>query len=121
MEMRIVVPAVESAAALSERLASQFGTERIVLTRDRPEIRVQVVDESDRTVLRVLESVELWLDQAGLPAAEMQLGGNSYKVARWATSDEPQPFGATSARRRRPLVRPAVMRGRRPAIVARAV
>jgi len=84
MEMRIVVPGSSSLNALAERLASDFGSERISLSRTRPEVGVRVAADSERAVLGVLESVERWLDQAGVASAEMWLGGNSYRLARWA-------------------------------------
>jgi hypothetical protein len=87
MEMRIVVPGTSSLRALAERLATDFGSERISLSPARPEVGVRVAADSDRTVLGVLESVESWLDQTGVASAEMWLGGNSYRLARWAPVD----------------------------------
>lgn len=83
MEMRIVVPDATSASALAERLTLAFGAEQISHWSDRPEVGVRVERESDRAVLRVLETVERWLDQAGVGFAEMWLGRRSYRVARW--------------------------------------
>jgi hypothetical protein len=82
MEMRIVVPDAGSVRALADQLVSSFGSDCVALRGDRPEVAVRVAGESDRTVLGVLETVERWLDQAGLAAAEMWLGGNSYRLAR---------------------------------------
>jgi hypothetical protein len=84
MEMRIVVGDAGSASLLAERLTVAFGSERISLWGDRPEVGVRVEGESDRTVLGVLDTVERWLDHAGFGSAEMWLGENSYRVARWA-------------------------------------
>ena len=71
MEMRIVVPGAGSVSALADQLVSSFGSDCVALLGDRPEVAVRVAGESDRTVLGVLDTVERWLDQAGLPAAEM--------------------------------------------------
>ena len=84
MEVRIVVADAGSAGALAERLTAAFGTDRITLEGDRPEVGVRVEGESDRTVLGVLDTVERWLDHAGFGSAELWLGQNSYRVARWA-------------------------------------
>jgi hypothetical protein len=83
MEMRIVVPDEGSASALADRLRLTFGRDRISLAAERREVDVLVDRESDPAVLRVLELVERWLDQAGVGSAEMRLGEHSYKVARW--------------------------------------
>jgi hypothetical protein len=84
MEMRIVVPDAASTGALAERLTAVFGAERISLLGDRREVDIRVEGESDHAVLRVLDAVELWLDQAAVGSAEMWLGEHSYRVARWA-------------------------------------
>jgi hypothetical protein len=84
MEMRIVLGDAGSASALAERLTVAFGTDRISLWSDHPEVGVRVEGEMDRTVLGVLDTVERWLDHAGLGSAEMWLGENSYRIARWA-------------------------------------
>ena len=84
MEMRIVVPDAASASALAERLTVAFGTEQISFWGDRPEVAIRVERESDRAVLRVLETVQRWLDQAGVAFAELWLGKRSYRVAGWA-------------------------------------
>ncbi len=85
MEMRIVVPEAGSSGALAERLGVVFGTERISLLGDRREVDVRVEGESDHAVLRVLETVERWLDDTAAGSAEMWLGEHSYRIARWAT------------------------------------
>jgi hypothetical protein len=83
MEMRIVVPDEASASALAQRLSVTFGSERISLATERREVDVLVEQESDPAILRVLEAVERWLDQAAVGSAEMRLGEHSHKVARW--------------------------------------
>jgi hypothetical protein len=83
MKMRIVVPDATSAKGLAERLSLALGAERISLRGDRGEVDVRVERGSDRTVLRVLDAVERWLDHAGVGSVEMRLGERSYKLARW--------------------------------------
>ena len=83
MVMRIVVPDATSASGLAERLSLALGAERISLWGDRGEVDVRVERDSDRTVLRVLEAVDRWLDQAGVGSVEMWLGERSYRLARW--------------------------------------
>jgi hypothetical protein len=83
MEMQIVVPDEGAASALAERLSVSFGSERISLAAERPEVDVLVDRESDPAILRVLEVVERWLDQAAVGSAEMRLGEHSYRIARW--------------------------------------
>ena len=90
MDMRIVVPDDASAGALVQRLTVVFGPERVSLEDERRAVNVKVMRESDRTVLRVLDTVEQWLDQAGVASAEMWLGEHSYRLARWA------PIASTS-------------------------
>jgi hypothetical protein len=80
--MRIVVPDAGSVRALADQLVTSFGSDRVSLRVDRPEVAVRVAGESDRTVLGVLDTVERWLDHAGLAAAEMWLGENSYRLTR---------------------------------------
>ena len=83
MEMRIVLPDAASAGALAQRLTVAFGADRISLAGERREVDVLVEQESDPAILRVLDAVERWLDQAAVGSAEMRLGEHSYKVARW--------------------------------------
>jgi hypothetical protein len=83
MVMRIVVPDATSASGLAERLSLALGAERISLLGRSRRIDVRVERGSDRTVLRVLEAVERWLDQAGVGSVEMWLGERSYRLARW--------------------------------------
>ena len=82
MVMRIVVPDAANPGALAERLSVVFGTERVALGGDRGEVAIRVARESDPAVLRVLDAVERWLDQAAVASAEMWLGKHSYRIAR---------------------------------------
>ncbi len=90
MEMQIVVPDAVSASSLAERLIVAFGAERISLRGDRPEVGIRIERESDSAVLRVLDTVERWLDQAGVGFAEMWLGKRSYRAVRWIPTEARQ-------------------------------
>jgi hypothetical protein len=84
MEMRVVVADGGSASALAQRLAVEFRGERVRLGRDRPEVEVEVKQESDRGLLRLLDAVEGWLDGAAVASAELWYGEHSYRLARRA-------------------------------------
>ena len=94
MEMRIVVADAASASTLAERLMAAFGANRISRRDDRPEVGVRVGRHSDRAVLRVLDAVDSWLDQAGAGFADMRLGKRSYRVARRAPVESWQRPGS---------------------------
>jgi hypothetical protein len=81
--MRIVVADTATASALAERLTGVFGAERVSVSADYREVDVQVDRSSDQSVIRVLDAVERWLDQAHIGSAEMWLGEHSYRVKRW--------------------------------------
>ena len=84
MEMRIVVPPGGNARGLAERLIGTFGADRISCRDRREEVGIQIEESSDRAVLLAVDAVERWLDHAGCGSAEMWLGENSYRLARWA-------------------------------------
>jgi len=81
MEMRIVVPDAASADALAQRLSVAFGSERVSLGGEPGEVGVDVARATDRAVVRVVDAVARWLDQAGVGSADLQLGSNSYRLA----------------------------------------
>ena len=83
MEMRIVPGDSESAGDLADALIAALGDDRVSLWRDHPRVEVQVHGATDRTVLRVLDTVDRWLDHAGSRSAELWLGDRSYRLARW--------------------------------------
>ena len=82
MEMRIVVPDAASPGALAAQLSVVFGKERVALGGDRGEVAIRVERESDPAILRVLDTVERWLDQTAVGSAEMWLGKDSYRIGR---------------------------------------
>jgi hypothetical protein len=85
MEMRIVVSEVEGTSVLAERLAAAFSPEPISLLSERQQVAVRVESAADHAVLRILETVDRWLDEMAGGSAEMWLGERSYRMnARWA-------------------------------------
>ena len=84
MEMRIVPGDFESAGDLADALIAALGDHRVSLRSDHPRVEVRVQGATDRTVLRVLDTVDRWLDHAGSRSAELWLGDRSYRLARWA-------------------------------------
>jgi hypothetical protein len=90
MEMRIIVPEPSSTSTLAERLSVVLGTERISLLDDRREVGVRVEGAEDRAVLRVIDTVERWLDERAAGSAEMWLGEHSYRIARSAAAETRQ-------------------------------
>jgi hypothetical protein len=84
MEMRVVVADGGSASTLAQRLAVEFGGERVRLGRDQPEVGVEVRQDSDRALLRLLDAVEGWLDGAVVASAVLWFGEHSYRLARRA-------------------------------------
>jgi hypothetical protein len=82
MVMRVVVADGGNAAMLARRLAGDFGAERVRLWRDRPEVEVELTQNSDRALLRLLEAVERWLDGAAVASAELWVGERSYRLGR---------------------------------------
>jgi hypothetical protein len=87
VEMRIVVPDAASATVLADRLTATFGSERISLRRERREVDVLIDPEPEPAVLRVLDAVEGWIDQARVGSVEMWLGERSYRIARWVPAE----------------------------------
>jgi hypothetical protein len=83
MEMRIVAPDAASASALAERLTSAFGSELISLQQERSEVDVLIDREAAPSIVRVVDTVERWFDQARVGTVELWLGERSYTLARW--------------------------------------
>ena len=90
MEMRIVAGDSESACVLADALTVAFGDALVSLRRDRPNVEVRVRGGSDQTVLRVLDTVDRWLNHTGSRSAEMWLGERSYTIERWAPAGPSQ-------------------------------
>jgi hypothetical protein len=88
MEMRIMVPDSGSASALALRLASVFGGDRVTLTDDRHEVDLDIERGSDRTILRVLDAVERWLDGAAVTPRNCGLGSTH---TRWPGARRSRP------------------------------
>ena len=63
MEMRIVVPDAD-ATLLADQLSVDFGSECVSLRRERREVDILIDREPEPAILRILDAVERWLDQA---------------------------------------------------------
>ena len=87
MELRIVVPDATSATVLADRLSLAFGPEHVSLRAGLQEVDVRIDREPDSTILRALDAVERWLDQARVGSVEMWVGERSYRFARWAPTE----------------------------------
>jgi len=83
MEMRIVVPDADAATMLADQLSVDFGFERVSLRREQREVDILLDREPEPAIVRILEAVERWLDQAHTGSVEMWLGERSYRLARW--------------------------------------
>ncbi len=87
MEMWIVPDDPRTARALADDLIATFGEDRVSLRGDRPPVEVRVResgDGSERTVVKVLDAVDRWLQRASAGSAELRLGGRSYTMTRRA-------------------------------------
>ena len=87
MKLRIVVPDATSAIVLADRLVIAFGSEHVSLRDGRREVDVRIDREPDSAILRALDAVERWLEQARVGSAEMWVGERSYRFARWAPTE----------------------------------
>lgn len=85
--MRIVAPDAVSATALAERLAGAFGSDHISLGRGRGEVDVRIDPEPEPVLVRVLDAVERWFEQARVGSIEIRFGERSYKLAQWVRVD----------------------------------
>lgn len=63
MKVRIVVPAVGHRGVLAERLITVFGPDVVSRVDELHEVGVRVEGPWDGAVLRVLATVEQWLDE----------------------------------------------------------
>ena len=86
MEMRIVAGDSESARILADALTAVFGARRVFFRRDHPKFEVRVRGGSDRTVLRVLHTIDEWLNHGGSRSAEIRLGERSFTFTHQAST-----------------------------------
>src|SRR5665213_2020427 len=63
MKMRIVVPEAGHRRGLAERLITVFGPDRVSPATEQHKVDVRVEGPWDGAVLRVLATVEQWLDE----------------------------------------------------------
>ncbi len=87
MKMRIVVPDTASASALAERLTSSFGADPVSLRWHRRQVDVLIDREPEPAIVRVVDAVARWFEQARVGSVEMWLGERSYRLAQWVRID----------------------------------
>jgi len=90
MKMRIVVPATAHRRVLAERLSTVFGPERVSPAQEQHDLDVRVEGPSDGAVLRVLATVEQWLDEIAANSTEMWLGEHSYRISAYSPANVPR-------------------------------
>ena len=87
MKMRIVVPDTASASALAEQLTSAFGSDPVALRWHRRQVDVLIDREPEPAIVRVVDAVAHWFEQARVGSVEMWLGERSYRLAQWVRFD----------------------------------
>lgn len=80
MEMRILVPDAASASSLAEQLVVACGSDHITLRGERREVDVLI--DREPAIVRVVDTVERWLEQTRVGTVELRLGQHSYRLAR---------------------------------------
>lgn len=80
VEIRVVVPDAAVAHGLLRRLTMLFDRSSVWFDGAHNEVRVGAEWES-RAVVHVVDAVEEWLEESGVPFAELWLGNRSYTVA----------------------------------------
>jgi hypothetical protein len=90
MKMRIVVPAAGHRRGLAERLITVFGPDRVSPAEEQHEVDVRVEGPWDAAVLRVVATVEQWLDEIAANSTEMWLGEHSYRISRYSPAKLPR-------------------------------
>ena len=79
MEISVALSDAADAESLLRRLAGALDA-TISLDDAHQEIRVLPGDEAERTVIRVVDVVGRWLDQAGVASARLSCGDRSYTL-----------------------------------------
>ncbi len=79
VEIRVAITDTANAHGLLRRLAELFGRSSVWFDGALNEVRVRSEWES-RSVVHVLEAVQLWLAADGIESAELSIGGRSYTM-----------------------------------------
>jgi hypothetical protein len=79
VEIRVVVPGAAAAHGLLRRLVNVFDRSSVWFDGAHNEVRVGAEWES-RAVVHVVDAVEEWLEESGVPSAVLWLGDRSYTV-----------------------------------------
>ena len=85
MEIRILVPDAASGTALAERLTTAFGPDHVSLRQESHEVDVLI--DREPAIVRVVDAVARWFEQARVASVELRLGQRSYKLAQWVRVD----------------------------------
>ena len=88
MEIRILVPDAASGTSLAERLATTFGPDHVSLREQSREVDVLIDREPEPAIVRVVDAVARWFEQARVASVELRLGQRSYKLAQWVRVDK---------------------------------
>lgn len=98
MEIRVALADAGSAKGLVQQLVGVFDAASVSLDADRCEVRVAPHRESGRTLVEILDTVEEWLDEAGVDSATVWLDGREHTLVR--LRDRPLERERTVADRR---------------------
>lgn len=80
VEIRVVVPDATGAHGLLRRLSVVFDRSSVSFDGAQKEVRVRS-DWESRAVVHVVDAVEAWLEEDGIPSAKLWMGDRSYTVA----------------------------------------
>jgi hypothetical protein len=79
VEIRVAVPDAARVHGLVQRLADTSGQSSVSFDDRHKEVTVRSRSES-RTVVFVLNAVEMWLAEAGVHSAKLSIGDRSYTM-----------------------------------------
>jgi hypothetical protein len=79
VEIRVIVEDDVGVHGLMRRLAALFGQSAVSFDRSCHEVRVDAEWES-RAVASVTDTVEAWIDEAGVRGATLWIGEHSYQL-----------------------------------------
>ncbi len=80
VEVGIAVPDRASAQTLVQRLLSVFDEASVSVDKGGTEVLVQAERTTTQAVVQVLRTVSDWLDEGGVPTAQVRLEARSYTL-----------------------------------------
>jgi hypothetical protein len=78
MVVRVTVADTEMAVALIERLLREVDVEDVNFELDRQQVRIDVQKHPDETLVEVLNVLEDWLGEGGLPRTNVEIDEHAY-------------------------------------------